>query len=286
MERTQRVAKLEALLARVQSRSAAGHPGRSSAAAAVSVVPSAAPVARPQLAAVPSPSPSPRPAPVTGGALLATNPGAVTARATDVAAATSDDAPTAIHTVDVAAAMESAAATSAVETTAKPAAAPAPAPAPAPAFRGVSALGALSKKATLIGTAPPANWPPRGAEPAAESPKAAAPAEPAPTPAEPPPPEPAPEIQASEGGDVDALIGGEEAEAPAPRSEPKLVASPMPTPEPVRVSTPPVRADAEPVEPVIEKPVKKVRSAGTTVAFILLWAVILAGIYYAVRGSL
>ena len=192
-----------------------------------------------------------------------------------------DDQPTAIHSLDVEATM-AAAKDSGTVAAAAAAPAPPPAPAPAPAFRGVSALGALSKKATLIGTAPPANWPPRGAETSVvtEAPK--------PSPAEQPAahveeaPAPPPDLQASEAGDVDALMGGEER---MPASEPKAVPAqgleapraPMPTPASSEELAP---------APVIQPEKAAKRSASPVIAFIVIWLILIAAIWFAYKKSM
>lgn len=270
MERTQRVAKLEALLARVQSR--AGTNG--ARLAAVSSATAEHATAR---AVQPSASPSPRAPHV--------QPAPVLAAAPEPTPSAADDSPTAIHSLDIEATMAAAADSGTVRTApvvAAPAPAPIPAPAPAPAFRGVSALGALSKKATLIGTAPPANWPPRGAETSVvtEAPKPS-PAEQA---AAEPPPAPAPDLQASEAGDVDALMGGEEH---AGESEAQVIPAhaievqAMPTPAPVDHI-------ADDVAPVIqrEKKVAPKRSASPVLAFIIIWLILIVAIWFAYKKSI
>ncbi|MGH7281212.1 MAG: hypothetical protein ACRELY_06800, partial [Polyangiaceae bacterium] len=142
-------------------------------------------------------------------------------------------------------------------------------------------LGALSKKATLIGTAPPANWPPRGAETSVvtEAPKPSSADQPAAAEA------PAREVQASEAdaGDVDALMGGEErAPDSGQKAHPAQVVEmrqPMPTPAPME--------DVAPM-PVI-KPEKRVapkRSASPVLAFIVIWLILIAAIWFAYKKSI
>ena len=307
MDSTRRVAKLEALLARVQSRASAVDRGAlRSASAAVSIAPAAkaapapAPVGLRPVGAVqakpapaPAPAPSPKPAPVVNK--------------TPSVPPSQDDAPTAIHSVDVQA-IDSLAASADAATTrnATPVAAAAPAPAPAapppaagtpaaaaaPAFRGVSALGALSKKATLIGTAPPANWPPRqsDAPPAAE---AKAPSAPPPAPEEPavvvadaPPPAPEPETSA---GDVDALLGKEEAPAPIEEApaKPTFAETPKPAPIAAREAEPaPIaRRAQEDLEPVVEKTAKPARKMSTVIALVVIWLLVLAVFWVVYKGS-
>lgn len=273
MERRERVAKLEALLARVQSR--AGENG-----ARLASVSGASSAGARALHAVPSASPgAPRVEPAAMAAAPAPAPSAA------------DDAPTAIHSLDVEAAMAAAKesgtipAAPIVAAAPAPAPVPTPAPAPAPAFRGVSALGALSKKATLIGTAPPANWPPRGAETSVvtEAPKPS-PAERAA--AEAAPPAPAPDVQASaaEAGDVDALMGGGEERPPV--SEPKPAPAQALEVHGAPMATTSSSEDVAPA-PVIQperKPAK--RSASPVIAFIVIWLILIAAIWFAYKKSM
>ncbi len=301
MDSTRRVAKLEALLARVQSRATTGG-GRSDDVAVAlapsrAIAPAPAPVGlRPvgavqaKPAAAPAPAPSPRPAPVVH-------------KTPSVPPPQDDDAPTAIFSVDVHAIDSLAASADALtmrnaepaavpEPTPAPVPAPAPAPVPAaaaaPTFRRASALGAFSKKSTLIGTAPPANWPPRQSDvpPAAD---AKAPSTPPPD-LEPsvvigdaaPPPEPE-----TSAGDVDALLGNDEEAVVAATAEEAPTRSTEAEPIAAREGGPTliVRRIQSDVEPVVEKTAKPARRASTWIALIVIWILVLAVFWVVYKGS-
>ncbi|MEO7110438.1 MAG: hypothetical protein ABI183_08385, partial [Polyangiaceae bacterium] len=172
-----------------------------------------------------------------------------------------------------------------------PAAAQAPAASLAPAFRGTSAFGGLSKKMTLIGTAPPANWPPRGAETSVPPPDPAATATASATPAatEEPPQETqdaAPEIQATESeGDLDALLGDEAAMPPTDEQPPAATIADAPA---VAASTAIVekKADLPIVSPDAPLAKRKSRSGLTIFVMIVLWLIALGAIWFVARGSM
>jgi len=309
MERTQRVAKLEALLARVQSRSYRAGGGETHGNAAVAIAQpaqravqfapvAAAPVARAPVAApVQAPPPqaaTPKPAPVAASA-----PPAEPARAPIAAHEMQEEVATVVRDVPVEALAAIAAASAqqnAIASHAPAAGAPPPAAAPppavaaappaaaAPAVAGRSAFGGLSKKMTLIGTAPPANWPPRGAEASVPPPEPAV----AKAPSHHPPPEAqedAPAIEATESeGDLDALLG-DEASAP-PAAIERHVAAPLAsvashavTQASTAIATPKATL------PIVAPPPKS-RSATTVIAMIALWLMLIAVIWFVYKSSM
>jgi hypothetical protein len=142
----------------------------------------------------------------------------------------------------------------------------------------------LSKKMTLIGTAPPANWPPRGAE-ASVSPQEPAAAK---APSDHPPElsqEDAPAIEATESeGDLDALLGDESSAPPAAIEE--RVAAPLVsaashavTQASTAIATPKAQL------PIVAKPAKS-RSATTVIAMIALWLMLIAVIWFVYKSSM
>jgi hypothetical protein len=160
----------------------------------------------------------------------------------------------------------------------------------APAFRGTSAFGGLSKKMTLIGTAPPANWPPRGAE-------SAPPPEPAKADVEEQPQAPeqeqdeAPQIQASESeGDLDALLGDESTSpAAAVEREPEpapIAAAAAPMIATTSAITEPKKSDLPIVTPEAPLAKKKSRAGSTAIVMIVLWIIAMAVIWFVYRKSM
>jgi hypothetical protein len=315
MERTQRVAKLEALLARVQSRSSRGEthgnaavamPQPAAAASPVARVapaPIATPVAQAAVHAPPKFAESPKPSPV---AASAPPPNAEAARL--AAHDQQEEAATVVRDVPVEALAAIAAATAAAtaqgqsnlmppaaqpvaERAPPAAAAQAPAASLAPAFRGTSAFGGLSKKMTLIGTAPPANWPPRGAETSVPPPDPAAAAAATTAAAEEASQETheaAPEIQATESeGDLDALLG-DEASLP-PTEEQPAAAAPVAAAHGVASSTAIAeskKAELPIVSPAAPLAKKKSRSGLTVFVMIALWLIALGVIWFVYRSSM
>jgi hypothetical protein len=305
MERTQRVAKLEALLARVQSRSNRGDThGNAAVAIAQPARVAPAAVAAPVVQAAPAQAaPSPRPSPVAAStppvAAAPPPPAPIAAHEMqeEVATVIRDVSPEALAAIAAATAQQNAAAKAAPAAGAPPpaaaAAAPPPAAAPpaasvAPAFRGTSAFGGLSKKMTLIGTAPPANWPPRGAEVSAPPP------EPAPPPAAAAPLvedeeaktsiDEAPAIEATESeGDLDALLG-DGASAPRDVEERAPALAEARAPAPITAASAPVVV-AQPKLPVA-KPATQSRSSTTVIAMIMLWLMLIAVIWFVYKSSM
>ena len=183
--------------------------------------------------------------------------------------------------------------TSAAPITVPPAAA---APTGAAAVRGKSAFGGLSKKMTLIGTAPPANWPPRGADaslapaqpPVAKS-ESAKNDEDAP---ELSASQEAPEVQATESeGDLDALLGDESSIPAAGRDEDRespasilTVAKPVAAQPAIRASAALAGEKSDAAGVALEK--KKSGGGLKVVAFIALWLMLLAAIWFVYKMNI
>ncbi len=301
MERTQRVAKLEALLARVQSRSNRGETHGNAAVAMPAAAAAPAPrIAPPVVQAAPPvvQAVSPKPSPVAASAPpIVAEPARPAAPAhetqEEVATVIRDVPPEALAAIATAIAQQKEQEQQQVAAAAPPPAAPPPAAQPqasvAPAFRGTSAFGGLSKKMTLIGTAPPANWPPRGAEASVPPPEPAVAAAPAAAHEDPPTiQEEAPEIQATESeGDLDALLG-DSAPPPAEDHATAPMAA-MPAPLAAQSSpTGPAKRDALPIVSPNNVPLEKKssRSAATVVAMILLWLMLIATIWFVYKSSM